>query len=116
MTDPLEGRPVDVGPYRAGEIVEPLLYPFTDANGDPIDLTGYDVRIAYRINRGTQVVRTGTLADAAAGQITYAWVAADLNTVGLMEGDIVVGNGGNRYAQSFRAPILAPLGGAIPTI
>ena len=115
MTVPLEAAPVDIGPHIAGEIIVPLTFTYRDADGDPIVLTGYTVRVSYRVNRGTQVLRNGALGTGP-GEVVYTWVAADLTTAGLMEGEIIAGNGLNRLAQRFRLPILAPLGGTLPAI
>lgn len=106
-----------LGPYTAGEIPEPWQHTFTDADGQAIDLTGYSVRLAYRLDGGDQVVRVGSLVSSGAGGVVlYAWVAADLATDGRMEGEMWVGNGTNRYARSFEMTIDPPRGGTAPSI
>lgn len=106
-----------LGPYVAGEVVEPWQHDFDDAAGAALNLTGYAVRVTYQLNGGTQVVRTGTLVDAGAtGKAQYAWVAADLATAGSMEGEMWVGNGANRYARSFTMTIDPTRGGPAPNI
>lgn len=103
-----------IGPYTAGEIPEPLVVTFTDADGTAIDLTGYTARWVYEPRGGTAVTNNATITTPAAGQATYTWVAADLATSGFYNGQMWVGNNTNRYAsvifqyQVFDGPGDAP--------
>lgn len=105
-----------LGPYIAGEKPEPWVHQFLDADGAVINLTGYSVRVTYKVDGGTQVVVTGTLSDAANGKAQYQWVASDIATAGEMAGELTVGNATFRYARAFRMLIVAPRGGALPNI
>lgn len=105
-----------LGPYVAGEIPEPWEHDFIDINGAAIDITGFAVRVTYRLGRSAQVVRTGALTTPAAGKAAYQWIAADVATAGLMRGEMTVGDGSHRYARSFTMRIKSPAGGSLPTI
>lgn len=106
-----------IGPYVVGEIPEPWEHQFLDSDDDPIDLTGYEATLTYRVDADDQVVRTAASVTAAAtGKATYSWIAADLATAGRMRGELTVGNGTNRYARTFRMYVRAPAGGALPAI
>lgn len=105
-----------LGSYAAGEIPEPWVHQFLDADGTAINITGYAVRVAYKIDNGSQVVRTGALSDAANGKASYTWVAGDFTTAGQMRGEMWVGNGSNRYAQTFELHVREPQGGTAPSI
>jgi hypothetical protein len=82
----------ELGPYVAGEVPEAWRHTFTDSDGVAIAITGYSVRVSYKLSGGTQVVRTGTLVDAANGVAGYQWVEADMATAGVMRGEMTVGN------------------------
>lgn len=105
-----------LGAYIAGEIPEPWEHQFTDADGVAITITGWTVRVTYRVDGGTQVVRNGTVNNGAAGKAGYTWVAADIANAGYMTGELTVGNGTSRYARSFSMLIRAPKGGTLPSI
>jgi len=106
----------ELGPYVAGEIPEPWAHTFLDADGAALNLTGYTAKLTYRLDGGTQVVRNATMVSDVGGIAGYTWVAADFATSGLMAGELVVGNGSNRYARSFRCRVRDPLGGTLPNI
>jgi hypothetical protein len=107
----------ELGPYVAGEVAEEWRHTFTDIDGTAIPITGYSVRVSYKLSGGTQVVRTGTLVDAANGVVGYQWVEADMATAGVMRGELTVGNGTTaRYVEPFVALLRSPRGGAIPDI
>ena len=105
-----------LGPYLAGEIPEPWVHQFETYDGTPIDLTSFAVKLTYRVNSGAQVVRDGTLVDAANGKASYGWVADDLAAAGIVEGEMTVGDGTNRYARGFTMRVNEPRGGALPAI
>lgn len=111
-----ESDVTELGPYTAGEIPEPWVHVFADNDGVPINLTGYTVRLTTRLNSGAQTVRNGTLVDGPAGEAGYTWVEGDTDDPGVLEGELVVGNGTYRYARSWRMILNAPLGGTIPDI
>jgi BppU N-terminal domain len=71
--------PLCCGPFVAGEIPDPLVYQFQNADGSPIDLQGYQVQFCFAEQWGGQVreANAQTL-DAAQGTVTYDWAATDL--------------------------------------
>lgn len=106
-----------LGPYTAGELPEPWEHTFTDYLDVPIDITGFTVKVTYRLDYGAQVTRTGLVSDGPAGKALYAWTAADLTTAGRVTGEMTVGNGTNaRYARRFAMRIDSPQGGPLPNI
>jgi hypothetical protein len=109
-----------LGPYISGEIPEPWVHQFADADGTAIDITGYSVRVTYRLysstGYSTQTVRNGTLSDSTAGKAGYTWVSGDFDAAGTLHGELTIGNGSNRYARSFVCPVRSPAGGALPSI
>lgn len=106
-----------IGPYTTGEIPPPLTVTFTDSDGDPIDLDGYQARWVTRA-RGSDTEATAVAVvdpdqQANTGQVTYTWVVGDLDTEGVYRGEMWVGNGTNRYASELfefdvRAAIATP--------
>ncbi len=107
----------ELGAYKAGEIPEPWRYTFADSDGNPIDISGYTVKLTYQLDGGTQVVQNAVLIDGPTGVVEYVWVAADTATAGVMDGEMWVGNGGTRrYAASFSMTIKPTRGGPAPNI
>lgn len=96
-------EPVTVlGPYRQGEIPEPLLATFRSASGQPLDLTGYEARWIMEFPDGTSATRTATLlaqTGATKGQVEYEWDPADLTQRGDYRAEMWVGNSTNRFAS-----------------
>lgn len=108
---------IELGPYVAGEVPEQLRHTFLDVDGTAIPITGYSVRFSYKVGSGAQVVRTGTLVDAANGVAGYQWIEADTATAGVMRGELTVGNATTvRYSEQFVMLLRTPRGGAIPDI
>lgn len=85
--------------YTAGEIPEPLLVEFNNADDTDVDLTGtVQAAFTYRVNGGTPVEQPAVW-DPVAGTVTYVWAAGDLATPGVLVGEMWVGNGTNRLAS-----------------
>lgn len=91
---------VCIGPFTEGEIPDPLVYTFLDADGNPIPIAGYAVRLVYaeRGTPGAPTTRTGATG-AQPGEATYPWVAADLARRGRYRGEFWAGNGTVRRAS-----------------
>lgn len=90
---------IEVGPWTAGEKPGRLEYTFLDANGDPIDLTGYTITFVYERYGAAAVTRSAVLVTAASGIVGYTFVAADLDTGGIYNGEFRATNGTNAYAS-----------------
>ena len=79
---------------------DPLVYQFQDANGDPIDLTGYTVKYVVRERWSTApVTYNGDFEDAATGKVRYTWVGGEFPTAGEYFSSFWTDNGTNRYAS-----------------
>lgn len=107
-----------LGPYLVSEVPEPWVHDWDDADGAPLDLTGFTAKLTYKVgSSGTQVSRDATLVSAPDGRVGMAWIAADFATAGWMRGELTVGNGGSqRYAQTFVCKVRAPEGGPLPAV
>jgi len=103
---------VTIGPYRAGEIPPPLVVTFKDSSGAAIDLSGYVARWIVQRHAVSgwpdfnsadpaQLTNTANVLTQSTnkGQVQYTWVVADFTTAGFYEGEMWVGNGGNRFAS-----------------
>lgn len=91
-----------LGPYRQGEIPEPLLDTFRDASLVPVDLSGYEARWIIEFPDGTSATRAATVlaqTGATKGQVEYDWDPADLTQRGDYRAEMWVGNGNNRFAS-----------------
>jgi hypothetical protein len=80
---------VCLGPFVAGEIPDPLVYEFLDADGNPMDLTGYTASFAYAELWGTPAAVRSAVADGST--VTYTWQASDLAVPGRYHGELWTG-------------------------
>ena len=88
------------GPFVAGEIPDPLVYRFLNADGSPKDLTGYTASFCWAERWGAAGGGDASITDAPDGEVTYTWAAGDLATPGRMTGQLWVEQaGGARYAS-----------------
>lgn len=101
---------ITVGPFTEGERPAPLVYTFQDADGNPIDLTGFTATFITNTHTGT-----ATITDPDAGQVTHVWVDADL-VEGSHRSNFWVGNGTNRYASDLIFWRARPAAGTPPNI
>jgi hypothetical protein len=81
--------------FIQGEHPEPLEYTYTDADGDPVDLSGFDVVFQFRVGNGEAVEVPAELADADTGTVMYQWDPADLDGWGLLRALFFVDDGTN---------------------
>jgi hypothetical protein len=102
-----------LGPYVEDEIPEPWAHTFADSDGDPLDLSGFDARITWRVNGGDQVEHPAAVSDPANGEATYEWAEGDLEP-GTIRGELTVDNGSNRFVQRFAMRVRTPSGGPLP--
>lgn len=116
MTCSPSAAPVRIGPYVVGEKQPPLVYQFRDANGAPIDLSGFAVEFTVRERNGAPASYTGTLYDAANGQVSYAWTGSEWPTPGRYLAEFFTGNGTNRYASLLIMFTVRAAVGAVPQI
>lgn len=106
-----------IGPYVVGEIPSPLEYTFLEADGSPMDLTGYTAKYVVRpVDSDISVSYTASVTNPANGEVTYTWDGTELSEPGLHWSEFWVGNSVNRYASlrleySVRASV-----GAVPLI
>ena len=75
-----------IGPFVAGERPDPLVYEFLDADGAPIDLTGYSAQFGYAELWGSPAALRNATVDGST--VVYEWTAADLATPGRYRGEL----------------------------
>lgn len=99
------GRPVvDLGSFVVGEVPPPLEYQFLDADGLPIDLTGFST-VTFQWSEVIQgqfvlpVIGDGIVSDAATGRVTHDWTGAELDSAGEYAALFFVNDGTNQYAS-----------------
>lgn len=107
-----------LGPYTAGEVPVPVEIVFTDANGTPLDITGYTAKFVIAAPGVAAVTRDATVTDGAAGEVTYTWVAADFTLAeGVHKAAAWVGNGTQRFAsEDFTFTVRPAVGDVVPAI
>lgn len=94
----------ELGPYSVGEIPRALAVTFEDADGGPVNLSGFTARFVIEQVSGDEAASglgqgVAAITDAAAGVTEYAWTAADFATAGRFRGQMWVGDGTNRLAS-----------------
>lgn len=95
---------VYLGSYVVGEVPPPLEYQFLDADGAPINLTGFTV-VRFQWSEYVQgqfispVIEIGTVSDAALGLVTYVWDGDEFASPGEHAGMFFVNNGTVQYAS-----------------
>lgn len=102
-----------LGPFVAGERPEPWIHTFQDVNGAAIAITGWAVNTTWKVNDGTQQERAGTISDGAGGKARHVWNTGDLDTSGIVKGEMTVSGGGLILTRSFQAVVLSPGGGTL---
>lgn len=101
----LSSRPsVALGSFVVGEVPPPLEYQFLDADGVPINLTGFTT-VTFQWSEVVQgqfvfpVVASGSVSDALTGKVTYVWNGGELDAPGEYAGLFFVNDGTNQYAS-----------------
>jgi hypothetical protein len=108
----------DLGEFTQGEIpISNLLNTFQDSAGQPIPITGMQVRFTYREHwTNLPATRNGSIVNGPAGQGGYVWDGSEFAYPGQWEGDLWVGNGITRLASDrFRWTVRAAVG-SVPAI
>jgi hypothetical protein len=85
-----------IGPYTSGERPEPLEYSFLDADGAPVNLTGFTATFRLSINGQPGSSNAASVTTPLEGTVTYTWAADDL-TAGALRAEFVATNGTNTY-------------------
>lgn len=95
---------VELGSYVVGEVPPPLEYQFQDADGEPIDLTGFTVATfqwsPYVQGQFTDpTVATATVTTPLEGRVTYVWDGSEFQSPGEFAAMFFVNNGTTQYAS-----------------
>lgn len=95
---------VDLGSFVTGEVPLPLEYQFLDADGQPIDLTGFDVATfqwGEYVHGGfvDAVTETASVSTPATGHVTYVWDGDELDRPGEYGAVFFVNDGTTQYAS-----------------
>jgi hypothetical protein len=112
---------VELGSFVIGELPLPLDYQFLDADGVPIDLTGFSVVLFQwgTYVRGQfvdPVSETAIVGDAPTGVVTYAWDGDEFLTTGPHAGQFWVNDGTTQYASLLITWQVCASVGAAPTV
>jgi hypothetical protein len=95
---------ITIGPFTVGEIPAQLQYQFQDADGNPIDLTGYTAVFQWGARDNTTMFSdaqsvAANIVDESNGRVRHVWSGDELSTPGRYAGMFWVGNGVNRFAS-----------------
>lgn len=95
---------VDLGSYVVGEVPPPLEYQFLDAEGNPINLTGFvtaTFQWAYYVQGQfvDPVIESASVTDATTGKVTYTWDGDEFTSPGEHAAQFFVNNGTNQFAS-----------------
>lgn len=94
--------------FAAGEKPEPLAHTYLDADGGPVDLTGYNVRATWQHTDGTTGELTGSTSGSD-GTATVTLPSTPLATPGVLDVVVWAGNGTERLASPiYRLSIFDP--------
>lgn len=110
------GTTQPLGTFTQGEKPAPLVYQYLDADGVPIDLTGYTVKFVYTDPNGSAVPADGTAVDLATGKVGYTWTGNEFLIPGPSAAHFWVGNGTNRFASDLITWSTRANVGPVPTI
>lgn len=95
-------KKIFLGVFAAGEIPYPFLHTFKDSADVAIDLTSFSPSVtAEGPDVGPYGQGTVQVTDAAAGEVTYTWVAGDFQDFGKYELLLWVYDGTNRFASDL---------------
>lgn len=96
----------DLGAFAAGEVPPALVITFVDFDGNPVSLAGFSdvqMNIQEELDANSQPLGTGSIeiTDAPNGEVTYAWVRADMIDPGDYTAQAWVDNDTNFYASDL---------------
>lgn len=95
---------VELGSFVVGEVPPPLEYQFLDADGQPIDLTGFTT-VTFQWAELIQgqfvnpVTVSGSVTDPTAGRVTHVWLGTEFDSAGEHAGLFFVNDGTTQYAS-----------------
>lgn len=90
------------GPFVAGEQPDPITYSFLDADGQPIDLQGFQVQWCWAERWAGPVGEANAQTiDAAGGRVEYDWGQSDLALPGRYTGFFWATKGNQRVYASL---------------
>lgn len=95
---------VELGSYVVGEVPPPLEYQFLDADGNPIDLTGFGVA-TFQWSPYVQGqfidphIETATVSTPTEGRVTYVWDGTEFQLPGEYASMFFVNDGTTQYAS-----------------
>lgn len=92
-----------------GEIPPAYEQPWAEFDGVGLDLTDFTGQAKWKVNGGTQVVRSVIVSGS---QTVLTWAAGDHDTPGLLAGEVIVSGGGKVYKRTFVRVIKPARGGA----
>lgn len=90
---------ITLGPYVVGEKPAPLEYAFLDANGAPINITGWTAKFQCQERFGSVFYGNGVISDGPNGKAEYVFTGSEFPTAGTYRAQFWVGNGVNRFAS-----------------
>jgi hypothetical protein len=93
-----------------GEIPVPYQEAWDDDDGANLSLVGFTCTANWKVNGGTQVVRSGSV-DTATSTTTIVWEDGDLDESGIMAGEVIVTDGTYTHKRTFQRVILPARGG-----
>ena len=95
---------VRIGPYAKGELPQPLLITFKNADDTVINLTGFTADMVIvpvdHVDSGLGAGAATVESPETDGVTQYVFVAADMDTVGLFRAQMWVGDGANQRLGS----------------
>lgn len=110
-----------LGPYKAGEIPDPLTYTFEEHDGTAIDLSGCTAVVVLKRSGQDAVTLSATVAAdqvANTGEVTLTWADGNLDDAGSYQLEFWAGDGGDvRLASdTFKFRVSRSVAAAVPAV
>lgn len=117
MSTARQPKHIRIGPYTVGEIPEDLVHQFLTHDDQPIDISGFTVKVVLATaGASTGTVKTGSVVDGANGQAGIDFNAGDLATAGEWWLQFWADNGVIRLSSPIHEFTVSPAaGGTTPT-
>lgn len=95
-----------LGAFAEGAIPTPIIHVYTDFEGTPIDVSGFDVRqmnieATPKVNAELGEGEVQFTTDGTDGSVTYFWTGEDMAKASDYEAQIWVSNGTQRYESDL---------------
>lgn len=86
--------------YVQNDTQPPVSFTIVGTDGvTPMDLTGYQATLAFRVSPTRVVTKAATFTNAAGGQFSFGWAAGDLDTVGQYQAQVtLISSAGGRQS------------------